>query len=59
MRSSQRNGELQLIKEMQKGVSSIASRPPNTISPMATVSSAFVPVTTLPMMILSVIVSAR
>ena len=49
IRSSQRSGELQLISEMVAGVCSIASRPPNRISVMASVSRAFSPDTTLPM----------
>ncbi len=54
MRSSQRSGELQLTREMQKGFSSIEARPPKTMSPMARVSRALRALTTLPMMILSV-----
>ena len=49
MRSSQRSGELQLMSEMQTGVSSIAARPPNRISLIAIVSRALPPETTLPM----------
>ena len=49
IRSSQRSGELQLISEMVAGVCSMASRPPNRISVMASVSRAFSPDTTLPM----------
>jgi hypothetical protein len=49
IRSSQRSGELQLISEMVAGVCSIASREPNRISPIAMVSAALTPDTTLPM----------
>jgi hypothetical protein len=49
MRSSQRRGELQLISEMEAGVSSILSRPPNRIDPISMVSAALTPDTTLPM----------
>ena len=49
IRSSHRSGELQLISEIETGVSSIASRPPKRISPIAIVSAAFTPETTLPM----------
>ena len=49
IRPSQRSGELQLISEIDTGVFSIASLPPNRISPIAMVSAAFTPETTLPM----------
>ena len=49
IRSSQRNGELQLMSEMVAGVSSIASREPNRMDVIASVSAALVPDTTLPM----------
>ena len=49
IRSSQRSGELQLISEIEAGVSSIVSRPPNRIEPIAMVSAALTPETTLPM----------
>ena len=49
IRSSQRSGELQLIREMVAGVCSIASRDPKRISVIARVSRAFTPDTTLPM----------
>jgi hypothetical protein len=49
IRSSQRSGELQLIREIVAGVCSIASRPPNRISVIAIVSRALVADTTLPM----------
>ncbi|MEZ5094785.1 MAG: hypothetical protein R2731_00775 [Nocardioides sp.] len=49
IRSSQRSGELQLMREIVAGVSSMASREPNRIDVMAIVSAAFTPVTTLPM----------
>ena len=38
IRSSQRSGELQLISEIETGVCSITSRPPNRIEPIAIVS---------------------
>ena len=53
IRSSQRSGELQLIRLIVAGVCSIAarplSRPPNRIEVIAIVSAAFGPETTLPM----------
>ena len=49
IRSSQRSGELQLISEIDAGVSSIASREPNRIEVIAMVSAALTPETTLPM----------
>src|SRR5215467_2320339 len=49
IQSSQRSGELQLIREIVAGVASIAARPPNKISVIAIVSAAFGPDTTLPM----------
>ena len=49
MRSSHRSGELQLTSEMHTGVCSIDSRLPKRISLMRMVSSARVPLTTLPM----------
>ena len=49
IRSSHFSGELQLISEIETGVSSIASRDPNRIEPIAIVSAAFTPETTLPM----------
>ena len=49
IRSSQRSGELQLIRDTVAGVCSMAARPPNRISVMAIVSAAFGPDTTLPM----------
>src|SRR5262245_32782152 len=49
IRSSQRNGELQLMSEIDAGVSSMTSRPPNKIELIATVSAALTPDTTLPM----------
>ena len=49
IRSSQRSGELQLISEIVAGVSSIASREPNRIEVIASVSAALTPETTLPM----------
>ena len=58
MRSSQRNGELQLMSEMRAGVSSIAARPPCRISAMRMTSLAFSAVTTLPWKNLSVSVAA-
>ena len=54
MRSSQRRGELQLIRLMEAGRASIASRPPKRISDIAMTSRAFSPETTLPMNTLSV-----
>ena len=54
MRSSQRSGELQLISEIETGVRSSESAPPNTISPIRIVSSAFAPEMTEPMYGLSV-----
>jgi hypothetical protein len=49
IRSSQRRGELQLMREMIAGVSSMASREPKRISVIAMVSRALTPETTLPM----------
>ena len=49
IRPSQCRGELQLISEIDTGVFSIASRPPNRISPIRIVSAALTPETTLPM----------
>jgi hypothetical protein len=56
IRSSQRSGELQLMRETTAGVRSIDARPaarpappPNRISVIAMVSAAFGPETTLPM----------
>ncbi len=49
IRSSQRSGELQLISEIETGLCSITSRPPNRIEPIAIVSAALTPETTLPM----------
>ena len=49
IRSSQRSGLLQLMREIDTGVFSIAARPPKRISPMRIVSAALGPVTTLPM----------
>ncbi len=49
IRSSQRSGELQLIREIVAGVSSIASREPKRIEDIAMVSAALTPDTTLPM----------
>src|SRR5262245_777879 len=49
IRSSQRNGELQLISEIVAGVASIDSLPPKRISVILIVSAAFGPETTLPM----------
>ena len=49
IRSSQRSGELQLISEIEAGVSSIAARDPKRISPIPMVSAALTPETTLPM----------
>src|SRR5262249_17999599 len=49
IRSSQRNGELQLISEIVAGTDSIAARPPNSISDIAMVSTALGPDTTFPM----------
>ena len=49
IRSSHFSGELQLISEIETGVSSIASREPNRIEPISIVSRAFTPETTLPM----------
>ncbi len=54
IRSSQRSGELQLIREIVAGVASIAAlpfppAPPNRISDIVIVSAAFGPDTTLPM----------
>ncbi len=49
IRSSQRSGELQLISEIETGFCSITSRPPNRIAPIAIVSAALTPDTTLPM----------
>src|SRR5215469_5174171 len=49
IRSSQRNGELQLISEIVAGTDSMAARPPNRIELIAIVSAAFGPETTLPM----------
>ena len=54
IRSSQRSGELQLIRLIEVGVASIASRPPKSISDMAMTSRALGPETTLPMNTLSV-----
>ena len=49
MRVSQRRGEFELMTEIVAGVSSMHSRLPKTISVIFSVSSAFGPVTTLPM----------
>ena len=49
IRSSQRSGELQLISEIETGVSSMAAREPKRISPILMVSAALTPDTTLPM----------
>jgi len=49
IRSSYRSGELTLISEMEAGARSIASRPPNRISPIRIVSAAFGPEVTEPM----------
>ncbi len=49
IRSSQRSGELQLISEIETGFFSITSRPPKRIEPIAMVSAALTPETTLPM----------
>ena len=49
IRSSQRSGELQLMSEMVAGVCSMASREPNRIEVIASVSAALAPDTTLPM----------
>ena len=49
MRSSQRSGELQLIREIETGFFSITSRPPKRIAPISMVSRALTPDTTLPM----------
>ena len=54
IRSSHRSGELQLISEIETGFSSMTSRPPKRIAPIAMVSAALTPETTLPMYILSV-----
>ena len=59
MRSSQRSGELQLTSEMTTGACSMASRPPNAMSHIASVSRARSAETTLPMNGLSVSVSRR
>jgi hypothetical protein len=49
IRSSYRRGELTLISEIEAGVRSIASRPPNRISPIRIVSAALGPDVTEPM----------
>src|SRR5436190_18559042 len=49
MRSSQRRGELQLISEIDTGARWRAPAPPNRISPMRIVSTAFGPEITEPM----------
>ena len=49
MRSSKRSGELTLISDTDAVVCSIASRPPNRISLIAIVSTAFGPLVTEPM----------
>ena len=49
MRSSNRSGELMLISDIDAGFSQIASRPPNRISLIATVSAALGPDVTEPM----------
>ena len=49
MRSSKRSGELTLIREIETGVCSIASRPPKRISPIAIVSAALPAEVTEPM----------
>ena len=49
IRSSQRSGELQLISEIETGARCSASAPPNRISPILIVSTAFGPEMTEPM----------
>ena len=49
MRSSKRSGELTLMSDTDAGVCSIASRPPNRMSPMRMVSAALGPLVTEPM----------
>ena len=53
IRSSQRNGELQLISEIVAGICSTRSRPPKRIAVMARVSAALTAETTFPMYTLS------